>query len=634
MGKINFLGGQPADWGLNLLDDIGPFVLMFFALLGSVGVAYAIYLGIQLAKSDDDSKRQQAKSRIIKTVVGLFLVLVLTTTLFNPAFYNAILRGTTDRGDRSVKIRGIPMNSNGQYEFAINTQTSLNLTMGPHLSYDSFSVIVTRVNSPNQAAARIDTRNLQQVNIPLAEVIVNSETGAVSIIGVEEGDGLITITVINGGSRQNFRFPIAIIAQDDWVDKYPYGIQFNANNGSFALGEETNFLFGLSATDKLTQEQLMNVLEPNGNFANDTSLISRTWHERIGWTSLERTQANAVGDRDLTAGGTAIARDFVVGNMLGDSSINRSEQNGITVFDVHAYWMDTRRADDGNTGPPDVIPLPPGVPPGGTPPGGTPPGGSDPVGPPPGWGPTVPPYTPLGPVWGQNSAGTHDQLPNINHYDYRGKNGGGCKHPSTYQPTDHERIMLARAIRAEADDSWGRFHQIAVGEVIMRRVMCGTNDSMVRNRNTIYDTISAPGQYAVWVPSTGQILGNRSTEQSSEAAAVALRGITNYSGGRSGDGRSGDPVGRYFQHRGPGGYGKGPWYDVVWLQRPGTTGESNRRPFSNNRVTAGWSCRCARRNGTPAPSSTPPGGPGNATPFWIGLETSFNNLFRKRLRLI
>ena len=91
------MGGQ-ADWALDLLDDIWPILIAVFAVVGAVATAYAIYLGVLLAKAEDEGKRQQAKSRIIKTTVGIFIILVLTTTLFNPLFFNAVLRGTTDRG--------------------------------------------------------------------------------------------------------------------------------------------------------------------------------------------------------------------------------------------------------------------------------------------------------------------------------------------------------------------------------------------------------------------------------------------------------------------------------------------------------------------------------------------------------
>jgi len=72
-------------WGQKLVLDMQPFVLAIFAVIGSVATGYAIFLGTMLAKAEDESKRQQAKSRIVKTVVGLFILFFLSG-FFIPIF--------------------------------------------------------------------------------------------------------------------------------------------------------------------------------------------------------------------------------------------------------------------------------------------------------------------------------------------------------------------------------------------------------------------------------------------------------------------------------------------------------------------------------------------------------------------
>ena len=52
---------------------IGPLL----ALIGGVGMVYMIVLGIQYAKSESDSKRAEAKTRIINCLIGVLSILIL-----------------------------------------------------------------------------------------------------------------------------------------------------------------------------------------------------------------------------------------------------------------------------------------------------------------------------------------------------------------------------------------------------------------------------------------------------------------------------------------------------------------------------------------------------------------------------
>jgi len=58
----------------NILNTwIGP----LFTVLGGVGAIYIIVLAIQYIKSENDSKRAEAKSRIINCAIGVVALLVL-----------------------------------------------------------------------------------------------------------------------------------------------------------------------------------------------------------------------------------------------------------------------------------------------------------------------------------------------------------------------------------------------------------------------------------------------------------------------------------------------------------------------------------------------------------------------------
>jgi hypothetical protein len=94
---LRFLG---SNWATELIENLQPVLIGIFAVVGSVATGYAIFLGASLAKAEDESKRQQAKSRIVKTLIGLFIVLVLSLFLIGnpPLLVNmGLLDGVTTR---------------------------------------------------------------------------------------------------------------------------------------------------------------------------------------------------------------------------------------------------------------------------------------------------------------------------------------------------------------------------------------------------------------------------------------------------------------------------------------------------------------------------------------------------------
>ncbi len=61
------------------------------AIVGAIGSVYAIYLGVQLARADEQGKRDDAKKHLITTIiaVGVTLALILVFNVFLPMLLDA-----------------------------------------------------------------------------------------------------------------------------------------------------------------------------------------------------------------------------------------------------------------------------------------------------------------------------------------------------------------------------------------------------------------------------------------------------------------------------------------------------------------------------------------------------------------
>jgi len=109
MNFLRFLGAsggviveEGGTWGTDLWEGLEPVLIGIFAVIGVLAAGYSIFLGIMLAKATDESKRQQAKSRIVKTLAGLFIVVILFSSMTIPGadgrtLLDNILVGTTNR---------------------------------------------------------------------------------------------------------------------------------------------------------------------------------------------------------------------------------------------------------------------------------------------------------------------------------------------------------------------------------------------------------------------------------------------------------------------------------------------------------------------------------------------------------
>lgn len=58
-------------------DWITAGVWIVFGIVGLAGVVYSIYLGVQLARADDQSKRDDVKKHFVTVIIALAVTLVL-----------------------------------------------------------------------------------------------------------------------------------------------------------------------------------------------------------------------------------------------------------------------------------------------------------------------------------------------------------------------------------------------------------------------------------------------------------------------------------------------------------------------------------------------------------------------------
>lgn len=96
-------GDYPGTWEvLTRVFEILSIVLwVILGIVGAVGAIYAIWLGIKLAKAEDQGKRDEAKKHLIAVAiaVGVTIVLILFFNTFLPMILDAFKVGqVTDLG--------------------------------------------------------------------------------------------------------------------------------------------------------------------------------------------------------------------------------------------------------------------------------------------------------------------------------------------------------------------------------------------------------------------------------------------------------------------------------------------------------------------------------------------------------
>lgn len=77
--KIDYTGKwKPIKEIIDFIGSVLPYVLIVVATAGTI---YAVVLGVNMAKADDASKREEAKKRIVNFVIALVVTIVLILLL-------------------------------------------------------------------------------------------------------------------------------------------------------------------------------------------------------------------------------------------------------------------------------------------------------------------------------------------------------------------------------------------------------------------------------------------------------------------------------------------------------------------------------------------------------------------------
>ena len=69
-------------WLENLLSALESIVGPILIVVASVGVIYAIYLGVMLAKAENAEKREESKKRIINVVIAIAITAALIFLMY------------------------------------------------------------------------------------------------------------------------------------------------------------------------------------------------------------------------------------------------------------------------------------------------------------------------------------------------------------------------------------------------------------------------------------------------------------------------------------------------------------------------------------------------------------------------
>ena len=69
-------------WLNPLLSVLNNIVFPRLRVVAPAGVIYAIYLGVMMAKAEDEGKREEAKRRIINVVIAIAITVVLMVIFY------------------------------------------------------------------------------------------------------------------------------------------------------------------------------------------------------------------------------------------------------------------------------------------------------------------------------------------------------------------------------------------------------------------------------------------------------------------------------------------------------------------------------------------------------------------------
>ncbi len=64
-----------------VLDVLNAILYPAIAIVGAVGTIYCVFLGVKVAKSDEQNSREKAKKDLIGAVIGFLIIFVLIVGL-------------------------------------------------------------------------------------------------------------------------------------------------------------------------------------------------------------------------------------------------------------------------------------------------------------------------------------------------------------------------------------------------------------------------------------------------------------------------------------------------------------------------------------------------------------------------
>ena len=64
-----------------VLDVLNAILWPAISIVGSVGTIYCIFLGVRIAKSDEQNSREKAKKDLLGAIIGFLIVFILIVAL-------------------------------------------------------------------------------------------------------------------------------------------------------------------------------------------------------------------------------------------------------------------------------------------------------------------------------------------------------------------------------------------------------------------------------------------------------------------------------------------------------------------------------------------------------------------------
>ena len=64
-----------------VLEVVNAILWHLIAVIGAIGTIYCIFLGIKVAKADEQNSREKAKKDLVGAIIGFLLIFVLIVSL-------------------------------------------------------------------------------------------------------------------------------------------------------------------------------------------------------------------------------------------------------------------------------------------------------------------------------------------------------------------------------------------------------------------------------------------------------------------------------------------------------------------------------------------------------------------------